>query len=177
VKRQRGAALLILMVALASALAVAGTMQLRKWSSRQTASMEQGAQLTLAADALRSLAFAQRCLNTALPMIDLLPCPDSAVTEGIAVPSCPGIARGWLPWRTLGLAPLRDNSGTCLWYERQGTTARIIAAGGATPGQNRAASPGRSVCGGNVTAANYIDATDASLTVTLDTGRMVARCP
>jgi hypothetical protein len=82
-----------------------------------------------------------------------------------------------LPWRTLGLPPLRDASGTCLWYERQGTTARVIATGAPTPAQTRSNLPARQICGGNNTAAQYLDATDAAVTVTLNLAAMVASCP
>src|SRR5262245_26235155 len=107
----------------------------------------------------------------------LLPCPDAAGTEGVAAAACAVGVRGWVSWRTLGLPPLRDRSGTCLWYEYQGTTARVIAAGGAGPGQARAAAAGRPVCGGNLNANAYVDAQDNALTVTLDTAMIGARCP
>lgn len=47
-----------------------------------------------------------------------LPCPDTN-NDGVAEPSC-GVANetmvGRLPWKTLGLPPLADGSGECLWY-------------------------------------------------------------
>lgn len=49
-----------------------------------------------------------------------LPCPDLGLgTEGQEAPSCGGrgvASLGRLPWRSLGLPPLRDDSGECLWY-------------------------------------------------------------
>ena len=50
-----------------------------------------------------------------------LPCPDvdNSGTEGNSEDSCENPnwnAIGWLPWKTLGLPPLKDNSGTCLLY-------------------------------------------------------------
>lgn len=51
-----------------------------------------------------------------------LPCPDvrvSATPEGEQDGNCGGRENnslGRLPWRTLGLPPLRDGSGACLWY-------------------------------------------------------------
>jgi hypothetical protein len=137
---------------------------------------EEARELAYAADALRGHAFVHHCLNTSRPYTDLLPCPDT-VTEGVAAPSCPGITRGWLPWRTLGLPSVRDRSGTCLWYERAGTTARVIAAGGASAVQNRANAAARIVCRGNYTATNYLDANDAALAITLDTAMLATRCP
>jgi len=56
-----------------------------------------------------------------------LPCPDvdnhSAYPEGAAHGNCdsknlPSLGR--LPWRTLGLPPLRDGHGECLWYAVSG---------------------------------------------------------
>jgi type II secretory pathway pseudopilin PulG len=44
-----------------------------------------------------------------------LPCPDTN-HDGSSEPSCPGNAIGRLPWRTLGLADLRDEYDETLWY-------------------------------------------------------------
>lgn len=53
-----------------------------------------------------------------------LPCPDTD-NDGFAENSCGSVAGtsviGRLPWRTLGLPPLRDSSGECLWYAISGT--------------------------------------------------------
>ncbi len=51
-----------------------------------------------------------------------LPCPDTN-NDGIAEPNCglAGVSEiGRLPWRTLGLPPLRDSAGECLWYAVSG---------------------------------------------------------
>jgi hypothetical protein len=177
IAHQRGAALLVLMLLLATAVAAVGVSSLQRGNTQNARRMQDQYRLTQATQALRSTAFVRRCQNTALPLANLLPCPDAAATEGIAAASCPGLVRGWLPWRTLGLPPLKDSSGTCLWYERQGITARVIVAGAPVAGQNRSAAAGRPECGGNLTATNYVDATDASLTLSLNTAAMVARCP
>lgn len=63
-----------------------------------------------------------------------LPCPDQD-GDGLEESPC-GTAsvEGWLPWMSLGLAPLRDASGTCLRYfvasaYKQGTaTAPLVSA-------------------------------------------------
>ncbi|PCJ36554.1 MAG: hypothetical protein COA75_07165 [Cellvibrionales bacterium] len=45
-----------------------------------------------------------------------LPCPDQD-GDGLAESPCGASSvEGWLPWMSLGLAPLRDASGTCLRY-------------------------------------------------------------
>ena len=43
--------------------------------------------------------------------------------------------------------------------------------------QNRSNLPARQVCGGNNNAAQYLDAADAAVNVTLDLAAMAARCP
>ncbi|HEX5338631.1 MAG TPA: hypothetical protein VFW53_09355 [Gallionella sp.] len=54
-----------------------------------------------------------------------LPCPDAGTgIEGDAAGSCGGknISQlGRLPWKKLGLPPLRDSNGECLWYAVAGT--------------------------------------------------------
>lgn len=54
-----------------------------------------------------------------------LPCPDlGGGSEGVAAASCAGrgiSALGMLPWQTLGLPPLKDYDGNCLWYAVSGT--------------------------------------------------------
>jgi hypothetical protein len=55
-----------------------------------------------------------------------LPCPDytsNVIPEGAQDGNCGGTERnkvGRLPWRTLGIAPLRDGAGECLWYAVSG---------------------------------------------------------
>ncbi len=52
-----------------------------------------------------------------------LPCPDNK-GDGTANPPCSikkSSVIGRLPWKTLGLPPLRDGSGECLWYAVSGT--------------------------------------------------------
>lgn len=57
------------------------------------------------------------------PRLGELPCPNrttlsDGTPSGIATTPCSGLAArvGWLPWKTLGLPPLRDGSGEYLWY-------------------------------------------------------------
>ena len=48
-----------------------------------------------------------------------LPCPANTNGDGNSMGSC-GIAKtnylGWFPWRSLGMAPLKDSNGDCLLY-------------------------------------------------------------
>lgn len=54
-----------------------------------------------------------------------LPCPDLGTgSEGVAASTCGGrgvSALGRLPWQTLGLPPLKDYDGHCLWYAVSGS--------------------------------------------------------
>jgi hypothetical protein len=174
---QQGAALLSLMAVIVTAAAIAGSVSLQRMAARAPTQQKEGRALALAAEALKGIAFQRRCLDTTIPLPDLLPCPDAAGVEGVAGASCTGLTQGWLPWRTLGLPPLRDASGTCLWYERNGATGRVIAAGAPTSGQTRASLGSRPVCGGNDSAANYLNASDQAVTFSLDTALLTSRCP
>jgi hypothetical protein len=53
-----------------------------------------------------------------------LPCPDAGISEGTSAATCGGknvSTMRRLPWRTLGIEPLRDSNGECLWYLVSGT--------------------------------------------------------
>ncbi len=79
---------------------------------------------------------------TGLPVeaFGFLPCPDSD-NDGEAESSCgekdvPAIGR--LPWKTLGLPPLRDSDAQCLWYAVSGrakNSPKSDALNWDTPGQ------------------------------------------
>lgn len=54
-------------------------------------------------------------------MMGFLPCPDDAgsPSEGTSLGTCGAkyvSSLGRLPWKSLGIAPLKDGSGNCLWY-------------------------------------------------------------
>ena len=56
--------------------------------------------------------------------IGYLPCPANNNGEGNSVGVCnttDEATLGWFPWRSLGLPPLRDESGTCLLYAVSGS--------------------------------------------------------
>ncbi len=66
-----------------------------------------------------AVSFAERNAGS---MPGYLPCPDLN-GDGLAEVSCGAAGRsviGRLPWRTLGLQPLRDSAGDCLWYAVSG---------------------------------------------------------
>lgn len=175
---QRGAVLIALFVVLVMIATGTAVATLRHLAVSAPSRLVEQRQLALAREALLGYAEAHYCLNPAEPLDALLPCPDSPTAEGVAATLCPGLSRGGLPWRTLGLPPLRDASGTCLWVERVGATMRIIAPGAATPAQVRIPTlPGREVCGGHLDAAAYLDPTDSALLLQLDSSALAAACP
>ena len=169
--------MLALIALLFTAVAAAAVAAWRPLAQHHEAERAGQRDLALARDALRGEAWLRHCANRTQPIDALLVCPEAPGLEGIAAASCPGITRGWLPWCTLGLPPLRDASGTCLWMEREGATVRVIARGFAGPTQSRPTSPGRSVCGGSDDPAQYLDATDAELPLVLDAADLAAVCP
>ncbi|MEW5882310.1 MAG: hypothetical protein AB1761_17955 [Pseudomonadota bacterium] len=166
-KTQRGAAaLLLLLVLLAAVVSLFAAGQ-----PPQDATVRDGQSqraLAEAAQALAGYARAQRCEQGVGTVQSHLPCPDQGASEGQAAPSCPGVSRGRLPWRTLGIAPLRDGHGECLWYERGPTAARVIAPGLALAGQSRAASGAAPVCGGHYAQADYLEAAGNDRALALD---------
>ena len=176
-RQQRGAALLAFFAVLVTVLTLAGVATLQRMAMRAPAQVDEREVLLAAANALRAHALVEHCRAPGTAMVDLLPCPDLGTAEGNAAATCPGITRGWLPWRTLGLPPARDSSGTCLWFERQGATGRVIAPQAARTGQNRASLASRLVCGGNLTAASYLDATDPAVAVAVNLAPVSATCP
>ena len=113
---QRGAALLLfalIAIVSLSALLLAG-LNSKGPESPQAKSL---GVLQTAREALigYSLSFADLNANR-LP--GYMPCPDTD-GDGLADMPCgsPGeSAIGRLPWQTLGLPPLRDSTGECLWY-------------------------------------------------------------
>jgi type II secretory pathway pseudopilin PulG len=163
---ERGAAalLLIALVAVITAATIVSALPLAEPSERELATQRTLAQ---AAQALAGYARARRCVAGSGAVAAHLPCPDLGGAEGNAAPACASVARGRLPWRTLGVEPLRDAAGECLWYERTAAGARVIVPGRALGGQTRAGSPAAPVCGGHYGEADYLEpaGNDHSLTV------------
>lgn len=163
---ERGAAALLLIAIVAVITVGAATAALPMFDASERQRLTQTA-LAEAARALAGYARARRCVVGSGSVPSHLPCPDAGASEGLAAPSCAPVARGRLPWRTLGIAPLRDADGECLWYERTPAGARVIAPSRALSGQTRAASPAAPVCGGHYGEADYLEAAgnDRSLDV------------
>ena len=82
--------------------------------------------LSLAKEALIAYAVSRADINSPSVQpgrLGYLPCPANNNGEGNSVGSCGAknqAALGWFPWRSLGLPPLMDESGTCLLYAVSG---------------------------------------------------------
>lgn len=120
--RQQGAALLALIL-----IIVTGSIWMLLGNLNATAIQNQRDRhdarvLAEAKEALIAYAMTHSDLNSA-GEFGFLPCPDrhggGAIPEGGSDGNCgpPGTnTLGRLPWRTLGLEPLKDSAGECLWY-------------------------------------------------------------
>ncbi len=118
---QRGAALFALVAFLAIALVATFASALARESTGPHRQAASDAALAAARDALIAYATARPIDSTVGP--GFLPCPDLD-DDGWAEPTCGSMSGetgqwqrlGRLPWKTLGLADLRDASGERLWY-------------------------------------------------------------
>lgn len=115
-RRQRGAILLLLLLPLVSLVLQLRPSRLSSDTQRITAEALYRAREALISHAV---SYADRKPGR----YGVLPCPDiharGVLQEGIAHGSCGGRhvnSLGRLPWKTLGIEPLRDGAGECLWY-------------------------------------------------------------
>ncbi|HXU94759.1 MAG TPA: hypothetical protein VFP33_13995 [Gallionella sp.] len=126
--RQRGVALMVMLVILVLGLAATLVGSLNSASLRNEREAKTAAALAQARDALIGYAITYGDTHPG-QVHGYLPCPNQSggtagATEGIAAVSCgaKNISQlGRLPWRTLNLPPLRDGNGECLWYAVSGT--------------------------------------------------------
>ncbi|MDP2828514.1 MAG: hypothetical protein Q8O37_07895 [Sulfuricellaceae bacterium] len=118
---QRGVALiLLLMLVSVGALAVFVT-GLNRASQQLERDRITNQALAQAKDALIGYAVTYRDKHPD-EVFGYLPCPD-ADGNGVAESPCGGTdvsVIGRLPWKTLGLPPIRDGDGECLWYAVSG---------------------------------------------------------
>ncbi|NJD24949.1 MAG: hypothetical protein FIB06_06045 [Betaproteobacteria bacterium] len=121
-RRERGAALVLLLVA----LILAGTYALYRGASQSGARAEREARVARALAAAKDALIARAVADANRP--GSLPCPD-LVTNSAGLANIPGDGKadlftmtqcpsyvGWLPWITLDLPELQDDTGTRLWY-------------------------------------------------------------
>lgn len=143
--RQRGAALLVLFLVLGIAAATLLVTAL----TRQSARIENDTQTVDALAQAREALIGYAATTDPNTVLGYLPTPDMgpAISTGGEGTEAPGFAGnnadlnliGRLPWRALGLPPLRDGSGECLWYAVSGHFKHTPATTGSlnwdTPGQ------------------------------------------
>jgi hypothetical protein len=124
--RQRGAALLLLLVIAVIAFTTAIFAGYGKWSSAATTSRKVNGEALAQAKAALIGYVVKEVIDLSEDVPGRLPCPESAGTagtssEGIAAANCaPTYASqksiGRLPWRTLGIDKLVDAESEPLWY-------------------------------------------------------------
>jgi hypothetical protein len=170
-RRQRGAALLALVLLVVLSLVTFMLAGLQNEHRPQKREQEAQVRLAQARDALISHATLEWCKDPQASESPQwrLPCPAAPAADGTASNACSSasLQTGRLPWRTLGTSALRDEAGECFWYQREPNqafppptantvVARVIAANAALPTQVR---PGaqNDVCGDHPTIANYVE--------------------
>ena len=121
---QHGAALLLMLIMLLLAVATVVLSALNDRHDYQLLQQQQTQQaLQQAKQALIGYASSYDKTHTNTNgRVGYLPCPDIS-GDGSANTPCGNsgeTALGRLPWRTLGIPPLRDGSGECLWYAVSG---------------------------------------------------------
>lgn len=178
-RSEQGAVALLLMLVLLGIVASLATASALRAAAAPTREQVQARTLAEAAEALAGYARTRRCLLGKGTVADHLPCPDLGAAEGQAAGACGLPSTGRLPWRTLGILPLRDAAGECLWYERNAAGARVIAPGLAQGSQTRAASGAAPVCGGHYGAADYVEiaGNDVTLAVSAALLELPGGCP
>lgn len=125
-RAQRGAALLLLLVAVVLAFTTVVVRGFGKWGTADTTSQKVNAEALAQAKAALIGYVAKEVLDLSESVPGRLPCPESAgvagtTSEGVAAATCtPGAASqktlGRLPWRTLGIDKLVDAAAEPLWY-------------------------------------------------------------
>ena len=113
--RQHGVALLVLLVILVIGAAILLVSSLSSSALQRKRDKITGAALMQAKEALIGYAASLALTPSGASRPGDLPCPD-VNNDGIPDTPCNGNALGRLPWKTLGLADLRDGSGERLWY-------------------------------------------------------------
>lgn len=140
-KNQCGAALMVMLVIMVMGIAAALLGSLSTTAIKNSRQETADAALAQARDAL--IGYAATYLDSHPGNVfGYLPCPDvdndgtadtiqsSAQCAGKNIPVV-----GRLPWKTLGLPPLRDGHGECLWYAVSGTF-KAVAGGNLTDFMN-----------------------------------------
>lgn len=122
-QRQRGAALLIA-IALLGLLAIATLARALSSPASTDSELATERALARARDALAAYGALGNRDGNQLNSPGALPCPDLD-NDGVSDVPCNGHI-GRLPWRTLGMGPVLDGAGECLWYARSATFSNNI---------------------------------------------------
>lgn len=126
-QRQHGAALMVMLVILILGVSTALVGTLSSSALQNTRQESSAVALAQAKDALIGYAITYGDINSGKAH-GYLPCPDTDNDGSInsnqsptqcAVKNIPVVGR--LPWKSLGLPPLRGGHGECLWYAVSGT--------------------------------------------------------
>lgn len=128
---QRGAALLVLLLAL-SLVAAYFALNVLGGSAHNERLRLNAAALGQAKESLIGFAATYRDTHALWPF-GAMPCPDMTENplpggQASASPTCPATAVsaiGRLPWQTLKLPALRDSSGECFWYAVSGSVKDV----------------------------------------------------
>jgi hypothetical protein len=128
-RRQGGIVLLVLLAILALGAVIYAASLVVKQAQRSQRDRITQVALARAKEALIAYAitYDQRAQASA-EVPGYLPCPDMGSSEGNDSGNCGTkdvTLIGRLPWKTLGLEPLRDSAGECLWYAVSGSHKRI----------------------------------------------------
>lgn len=122
-KNQHGSAILIILAIIGLGAAFLLVNALNKANQQTERDKITAAALAQAKEALIGYAATYRDSHSSSgPVFGYLPCP-ATDGNGSAAGSCGSkdvTLIGLLPWKTLGLPPLRDSSGECLWYAISG---------------------------------------------------------
>ena len=127
IRRQRGAALIVLLVIIVLGTSWMVVSALGKAANRTAVQREHNARVLAEAKAALVAWVATNAFDSTENNPGRLPCPQywgdvGSSNEGRAGASCISSAAptqpaaGWLPWRSLGLSKLLDASGAQLWY-------------------------------------------------------------
>jgi hypothetical protein len=122
--RQKGIALLVFVVVLSIAAIAYFLRAVSVDDVKHLQSVSSSKALKQAKEAILAYAAIRADISVPSPQpgeYGFLPCPETFKngSEGNSAPSCGGTGintLGWLPWKSLGLPPLKDESGTCLLY-------------------------------------------------------------
>lgn len=128
---QQGYALLVFVIMLMAATATMGVKIFNRSNSQIARDNITAAALAQAKEALIGFAIIYSDTHASqspgyLPLPDLGSSRNLTLQEGNAAANFSGNSKnltviGRLPWRTLGLSPLRDGQGECLWYAISGS--------------------------------------------------------